>query len=70
MRIVEKKVYIIGFRKTDNDEWETSGATYGNLIDAEHVRKGLAKETNWQTHVFIAGKFRFATNAELKGIIK
>lgn len=70
MNIVDKKIYIVAFRKTSNDDWETSGATYGNLIDAEHVRKGLTQHTDWQTHVFVAGKFRFVTNAELKGIIK
>ena len=31
MNVVDKKVYIIAFRKTDNDDWKTSGVTYGNL---------------------------------------
>ena len=34
MKVVDKQVYIVGFRKTDNDEWLTSGSSYSNLEDA------------------------------------
>lgn len=44
MKIIDIEVYIVGFRKTDNDEWETSGATYGNQIDAQAVMNKLSKE--------------------------
>ncbi|PND41307.1 hypothetical protein B0W51_05940 [Leuconostoc mesenteroides] len=48
MKIIDIEVYIVGYRKTDNDEWETSGATYGNLIDAQAVMNKLSKETKQQ----------------------
>ncbi|WP_337090009.1 hypothetical protein [Leuconostoc pseudomesenteroides] len=56
MKIIEKQVYIVGFRKTDNDEWETSGATYGNKIDAQAVINGLQKETKQQLKLFKFGR--------------
>ncbi|MFT9031170.1 MAG: hypothetical protein ABF415_06810 [Leuconostoc pseudomesenteroides] len=56
MKVIEKQVYIVGFRKTDNDERETSGATYGNLIDAQAVIKGLQKETQQQLKLFKFGR--------------
>lgn len=34
MNVVDKRVYIVGYRKSDNDPWETSGLNYGNLRDA------------------------------------
>lgn len=52
MKVIEKQVYIVGFRKTDNDEWETSGATYGNQIDAQAVMNKLSKETPQQLKLF------------------
>lgn len=56
MKVVEKQVYIVGFRKTDNDEWETSGKTYGNLIDAQASMNGLSKETKQQLKLFKFGR--------------
>ena len=55
MKVIEKQVYILGFRKTDNDEWETSGKTYGNLIDAQAAMNGLSKETKQQLKLFKFG---------------
>ncbi|MEL1262330.1 hypothetical protein WL797_07800 [Leuconostoc mesenteroides] len=37
MKVIEMQVYLVGYRKTDNGEWETSGQTYGNQIDAQAV---------------------------------
>ncbi|QQB26688.1 hypothetical protein [Leuconostoc pseudomesenteroides] len=51
-----KQVYIVGFRKTDNDEWETSGATYGNQIDAQAVMNKLSKKTKQQLKLFKFGR--------------
>ena len=34
MNLVEKQVYIVGYRENDNDEWQTSGLSYNNEIDA------------------------------------
>ena len=35
MNVVDKQVFIVGYRKTDNDEWLTSGLSYNNEIDAQ-----------------------------------
>ena len=56
MKLVEKQVYIVGYRKTDNDEWETSGKTYGNLIDSQAAMNGLSKETKQQLKLFKFGR--------------
>ena len=56
MKLVEKQVYIVGYRKTDNDEWETSGKTYGNLIDAQAAINELSKETKQQLKLFRFGR--------------
>ncbi|MGQ4573736.1 hypothetical protein ACUIJP_06595 [Leuconostoc pseudomesenteroides] len=56
MKVIEKQVYIVGFRKSDNDEWETSGATYGNQIDAQSVINELQKETRQQLKLFKFGR--------------
>lgn len=34
MKVVDKQVYIVGYRYSDNDPWHTSGLNYGNLQDA------------------------------------
>lgn len=52
MKVVEKQVYIVGFRKTDNDEWETSGKTYGNLQDANWNCHDMGVKTGAITQVF------------------
>ena len=56
MKVIEKQVYIVGFRKTDNDEWETSCATYGNQIDAQAVMNKLSKKTPQQLKLFKFGR--------------
>lgn len=56
MKVIEKQIYIVGFRKTDNDEWETSGSTYGNQIDAQAVMNKLSKETKQQLKLFKFGR--------------
>ena len=56
MKLVEKQVYIVGYRKTDNDEWETSGKTYGNLIDAQAAMNELSKETKQRLKLFRFGR--------------
>ncbi|WP_273711460.1 hypothetical protein [Leuconostoc mesenteroides] len=53
---MKNKVYIVGFRKTDNDEWETSGKSYGNLIDAQAAMNELSKETKQQLKLFKFGR--------------
>lgn len=30
MKVVDIEVYIVGYRKTDNDEWETSLPDFDN----------------------------------------
>lgn len=35
MKVVDKQFFIVGYRKTDNDEWLTSGLSYNNEIDAQ-----------------------------------
>lgn len=35
MKVVDREVYIVGYRKNDNDEWKTSGLSYNSDIDAQ-----------------------------------
>lgn len=35
MKVVDREVYIVGYRKSDNDDWSVSGTTFGNSADAE-----------------------------------
>lgn len=56
MKIIEKQVYIVGFRKTENDEWQTSGVSHGNLIDAQAAMNELSKETKQQLKLFKFGR--------------
>ena len=35
MKVVDREVYIVGYRKSDNDDWITSGLSYNNEIDAQ-----------------------------------
>lgn len=56
MKVVDIEVYIVGYRKTDNDEWETSGKSYGNLIDAQAAMNKLSKETKRQLKLFKFGR--------------
>lgn len=65
MKVIEKQVYIVGYRKADNDECETSGATYGNLIDAQSTASGLNKSISGQVKVFVFDRAREITNVNL-----
>ncbi|ORI85684.1 hypothetical protein [Leuconostoc lactis] len=56
MKIIDIEVYIVGFRKTDNDEWQTSVKSYGNLIDAQAAMNELIKETKQQLKLFKFGR--------------
>ncbi|MCT3116116.1 hypothetical protein [Leuconostoc lactis] len=56
MKVIEKQVYIVGFRKTDNDEWLTSGTSHGNLIDAQAAMNELSKKTKQQLKLFKFGR--------------
>lgn len=33
MKVVDNQVFIVGYRYSDNDPWETSGSIYWNLED-------------------------------------
>lgn len=35
MNVVDKQVFIVGYRKSDNEPWQTSGKSYWNLEDAK-----------------------------------
>lgn len=35
MKVVDREVYIVGYRKSDNDDWITSGLSYNSEIDAQ-----------------------------------
>lgn len=35
MKLTDKQVYIVGYRKSDNDDWITSGLSYNSEIDAQ-----------------------------------
>lgn len=56
MKVVDKQVFIVGYRKSDNDEWLTSGKSYGNLIDAQADMNKLSKETKQQLQLFKFGR--------------
>lgn len=34
MKVVDKQVFIVGYRYSDNGPWQTSGSSYSNLEDA------------------------------------
>lgn len=34
MKVVDKQVFIVGYRYSDNEPWQTSGSSYWNLEDA------------------------------------
>lgn len=56
MKVVDKQVFIVGYRKSDNDEWLTSRKSYGNLIDAQADMNKLSKETKQQLKLFKFGR--------------
>ena len=65
MDLVDKKVFVIATRKLNNDSWETSGATYGNLVDANATADGLAKVFTGEVKVFVFDRAREVINVEM-----
>ena len=65
MNLVDKKVFVIGTRKSNNDAWETSGATYGNLVDANAIADGLTKAFTGEVKVFVFDRAREVINVEM-----
>ncbi|MCC7668897.1 MAG: hypothetical protein ABF709_05140 [Leuconostoc pseudomesenteroides] len=56
MKVIDREVFIVGYRKTNNDEWKTSGKTYGNLTDAQTTAKAVTSQTGSLTKVFTYGR--------------
>lgn len=65
MDLVDKKVFVIATRKLNNDSWETSGATYGNLVDANATADGLTKVFSGEVKVFVFDRAREVINVEM-----
>lgn len=65
MDLVDKKVFVIATRKLNNDSWETSGATYGNLVDVNATADGLAKVFSGEVKVFVFDRAREVINVEM-----
>ena len=65
MNLVDKKVFVIGTRKSNNDAWETSGATYGNLVDANAIADGLTKAFKGEVKVFVFDRMSEIINVEM-----
>ena len=65
MKLIDKTVYVIGTRKQPNESWETSGATYGNLVDVQATADGLAKVFSGEVKVFVFDRAREIVNVDL-----
>jgi len=65
MKLVDKKVYVIGTRKQPNESWDTSGATYGNLVDVKSTADGLTKVFSREVKVFVFDRAREIVNVDL-----
>ena len=65
MHLVDKKVFVIGTRKSNNDSWETSGATYGNLVDVNAAADGLTKAFTGEVKVFVFDRMSEIINVEM-----
>ena len=65
MNLVDKKVFVIGTRKSNNDSWETSGATYGNLVDVNASAAGLTKAFTGEVKVFVFDRMSEIINVEM-----
>lgn len=65
MNLVDKKVFVIGTRKSNNDAWETSGATYGNLVDANAIADGLTKAFTGEVKVFVFDRMSEIINVKM-----
>ena len=64
MQLVDKTVFVIATRKSNNDAWETSGATYGNLVDVNATAEGLAKVFSGEVKVFVFDRAREIINVK------
>lgn len=64
MNLVDKKVFVIATRQSNNDTWETSGATYGNLVDVNATADGLAKVFSGEVKVFVFDRAREIINVK------
>ena len=62
MNLVDKKVFVIATRQSNNDAWETSGPTYGNLVDVNATAEGLAKVFSGEVKVFVFDRAREIVN--------
>lgn len=57
MNVVDKQVFIVGYRYSDNDPWETSGSSYWNLEDAvANVNTQMFRMPKLKTRVFKFGR--------------
>lgn len=57
MKVVEKQVFIVGYRYSDNDPWETSGSIYWNLEDAvANANTQMFHMPKLETQVFKMGR--------------
>ena len=65
MKLVDKKVYVIGTRQSSIEPWHTSGATYGNLVDVQSTADGLAKVFSGEVKVFVFDRAREIVNVDL-----
>jgi hypothetical protein len=65
VNLVDKKVFVIGTRKSNNDAWETSGATYGNLVDANAIADGLTKVFSGEVKVFVFDRMSEIINVKM-----
>lgn len=59
MLISEKRVFVVGFRKSDDDAWVESGVIMFNRIDAEYKMKTLQSlAPKFQYRVFESDRFK------------
>lgn len=65
VNLVDKKVFVIATRQSNNDAWETSGATYGNLVDVNATAERLAKVFSGEVKVFVFDRARKIVNVDL-----
>ena len=49
MKLTETTMYIVAYRKSENDEWLTSGLSYHNVTDAKNE---LSKQRHHLPNLF------------------
>lgn len=58
MKISDKTIYIIGYRKRSIDIWESMDKVLYNDIEAQYVISQLKLHApDWQYRIFKAGRF-------------